>query len=94
MRENVLSLIRELEGNRRLGIFQCRCEDNTKFDVRKLRYVDVDFFHLAQDRNRWWIIVNMVNNLHFNANGRLLGLIFEISDEFINICCWVLLNSL
>jgi hypothetical protein len=40
-----------------------RWEDNIKMDLRKIGFVDVDWIHCAQDRDRWRALVNMVMNL-------------------------------
>jgi hypothetical protein len=51
------------EGRRPLGRPRCRWEDNIKIDQRDIAFGDVDWIHLAQDRDRWWALVNMVMNL-------------------------------
>jgi hypothetical protein len=38
-------------------------EDNTKMDLREIVFGDVDWIHLAQDRDRWRAIVNTVISL-------------------------------
>jgi hypothetical protein len=35
-----------------------------KMDLREIGWKGVECFHLAQDRDRWWALVNMVMNLH------------------------------
>jgi hypothetical protein len=40
-----------------------RWEDNIKMDLREVGFGDVDLIHWAQDRNRWWALVNMEMNL-------------------------------
>jgi hypothetical protein len=37
-------------------------EDNTKMDLREIIYGGVDWIHLAQDRDQWRALVNMVMN--------------------------------
>jgi hypothetical protein len=37
--------------------------DNIKMDLREIGFGDVDCTHLAQDRDRWWVLVNTVMNL-------------------------------
>jgi hypothetical protein len=32
-------------------------------DLREIGFGDVDLIHLAQDRDRWWALVNMKMNL-------------------------------
>jgi hypothetical protein len=38
-------------------------EDNIKMDLREIGFGEIDWIHLAQDRDRWWAIVNTVMNL-------------------------------
>jgi hypothetical protein len=38
-------------------------EDNIKMDLREIRFWDVDWIHLAHDRDRWRALVNTVMNL-------------------------------
>jgi hypothetical protein len=40
-----------------------RWEDNIKMDLREIGFGDVDWIHLAHDRDRWWALVNTVMNL-------------------------------
>jgi hypothetical protein len=46
-------LVEKLEGRRPLGRPRHRWEDNIKMDLREIKYGDVDWIHLAQDRDRW-----------------------------------------
>jgi hypothetical protein len=54
-------------GNRKergpLGKPRCRWEDNIKIDVRETGCSGMDRIHLAQDRDQWRALVNMVMNL-------------------------------
>jgi hypothetical protein len=56
-------LVGRPEGRRPLGRPRCRWEDNIKVDLREIGFGGVDWIHLAQDRDRWWALVNMVMNL-------------------------------
>jgi hypothetical protein len=38
-------------------------EDNIKLDLREIRWEGVEWMHLAQVRDQWWILVSMVINL-------------------------------
>jgi hypothetical protein len=38
-------------------------EDNIKMDLREIGFGDVDCIHWAQDRDKWWALVNTVMNL-------------------------------
>jgi hypothetical protein len=40
-----------------------RLEDNNKIILRGIGWEGVDWIYLAQDRNQWWALVNMVMNL-------------------------------
>jgi hypothetical protein len=56
-------LIGRPEGRRPLGRPRRRWEDNIKMDLRKIGFGDVDWIHLAQDRDRWRALVNTEMNL-------------------------------
>jgi hypothetical protein len=51
------------EGRRPLERPRCRWEDNIKMDLGEIGFGDVDWIHLAQDRDRWRALVNMVMSL-------------------------------
>jgi hypothetical protein len=51
------------EGRRPLGRRRRRWEDNIKMNLREIGFGDVDWIYLAQDRDRWRALVNMVMNL-------------------------------
>ena len=40
-----------------------RWEDNIKMDLQKIGCVDMEWIELAQDRDRWRALVNVVTNL-------------------------------
>jgi hypothetical protein len=40
-----------------------RKDDNIKMDLQKLELEHMNCFHMAQDRGRWRVLVNMVMNL-------------------------------
>jgi hypothetical protein len=56
-------LVGKPEGRRPLGRPRHRWEDNIKMDLRKIGFGNLDWIHLAQDRDRWRALVNMVMNL-------------------------------
>jgi hypothetical protein len=56
-------LVGRPEGRRPLGRHRRRWEDNIKMDLREIGFGDVDWIHWAQDRDRWWALVNTVMNL-------------------------------
>ena len=54
-------LVGKPEGKRPLGRPRHRWEDNIKMDLREVGR-DGDWMELAQDRDRWRALVNMVMN--------------------------------
>jgi hypothetical protein len=48
---------------RSLGRPRHRWEDGIRMDLREIGWGSVDWIQLAQDRGRWWALVNMVMNL-------------------------------
>jgi hypothetical protein len=52
-------LVGQPEGKRPLG--------RPRMDSGKTGWVSVDWIQLAQDRNRWWALVNTVMNLRVLA---------------------------
>jgi hypothetical protein len=56
-------LVGRPDGRRPLGRPRCRWEDNIKMDLRETAFGDVDWIHWAQDRDRWWALVNTKMNL-------------------------------
>jgi hypothetical protein len=38
-------------------------ENNIRMDLREIGWKDVDWIHLAQDRDQWRVVVNTVTNL-------------------------------
>jgi ribosome biogenesis protein Nip4 len=58
-------LVGRPEGRIPLGRPRRRWEDNIKMYLREIGFGDVDWIHLAQDRDRWRALVNTVMNLQF-----------------------------
>jgi hypothetical protein len=56
-------LVGRPEGRRPPGRPRHRWEDNIKMDLREIGFVDVDWIHCAQDRDRRRAVVNTVMNL-------------------------------
>jgi len=56
-------LVDKPEGKRPLGRHRCRWEDNMKVDLQEVVCGGLDLIMLAQDRDRWWPLVNAVMNL-------------------------------
>jgi hypothetical protein len=59
------------EGKRPLGRPRRRWVDNIKMDLREVGWNGMDWIDLAQDRDQWRTLVNMVLNLRFH---KILGL--------------------
>jgi hypothetical protein len=51
------------EGKRPLGRLRHRWKDNIKADLQEVVRVGTDWIKLAQDRDRWWPLVNAVMKL-------------------------------
>jgi hypothetical protein len=51
------------EGKRPLGNPRRKWVDNIEMDIREIGWDDVDWIDMAQDRDQWRAVVNMVLNL-------------------------------
>jgi hypothetical protein len=38
-------------------------EDNIKMNLQEVVWGGIDWINLAKDRDRWWVLVNVVMNL-------------------------------
>jgi hypothetical protein len=56
-------LVRKPKGKRPLARPRHRWEDNIKVDIQEVVCGGMDWIELAQDRNRWRALVNVVMNL-------------------------------
>jgi hypothetical protein len=56
-------LVGKPEDKRPLGRPRRRWVDNIKMDLREIGWDGMDWIDLAQDRDQWWSLVNMVMNL-------------------------------
>jgi hypothetical protein len=56
-------LVRKPEGKRPLGRPRRRSVDNISVDLREIGWIGVDWIDMAQDRDQWRALVNMVMNL-------------------------------
>jgi hypothetical protein len=61
-------LVGNLEGKRPLGRLRHRWVDNIRMDLGGVGWGEVDWIVLAQDRNRWRVLVNSVLNLRVPSN--------------------------
>jgi hypothetical protein len=50
---------------------RCRWEDNIRMNLRDMGWKGVDWMHLAQCRDQWQALVNMVMNLSFPYRQRI-----------------------
>jgi hypothetical protein len=51
------------ERRRPHGRTRRRWEENIKRDLREVGWGNIDWIDLAQDRDRWWVLVSAVMNL-------------------------------
>jgi len=56
-------LVGKPEGKRPLGRPRHRWEDNIKMYLQAVGCGGMDWIMLAQDRDRWWAVVNAVMNI-------------------------------
>jgi hypothetical protein len=62
------------EGKRPLGIPRRRWVNNIKMDLIEIELSDMNWFDLAQDRDKWMAVVNPVMNLRVPQNaGKFLS---------------------
>ena len=59
-------MVGEPEGKRPLWTSRRRWNDNIKMDLQKVGCVGLDAIHLAQDKDRWLALVNVVMNFQLS----------------------------
>jgi hypothetical protein len=59
-------LVGKLEGKRSFRRPRRRWEDNIKMDLQEVGCEGMDWTDVAQDRDRWWTVVNAVMILRFH----------------------------
>jgi hypothetical protein len=69
-RDSYRILVGRPEGRRPLGRPRGRWEDNIKMDLQEMGWGGMDWIELAQDRDRWWALVNVVMNLRSSIKCR------------------------
>jgi hypothetical protein len=74
------------EGRRPLGRPRRRWVDNIRMDLVEVRWGDVDWIGLAQDRDRWRALVNSVMNLRVAQNAGKLSSV--LTTRGTRIGCW------
>ena len=55
-------LMERPDGKRPLGRPRRRWEDNIKMDLQEEGWVGMEWIDLAEDRDRWWTLVNALMN--------------------------------
>jgi hypothetical protein len=60
MRNVYRILVRKPKGKRPLRKPRHRCEDNIRMDLTEVGWESVDWIHLAQNRDQWLALVNMI----------------------------------
>jgi hypothetical protein len=56
-------LVGKRKGKRPFGRPRRRWEDNIRMDLQEVECGCEDWIGLAQDRDRWWVLVSAVRNL-------------------------------
>jgi len=56
-------LVGKLQGTGPVGRPRCRWDSNTKMDLQKVEWGGIGWTDLAQDREKWWALVNVAMNL-------------------------------
>jgi hypothetical protein len=60
MRNAYNSMVGISGSKRPLGRPRCRWEDNIRMNLRETGQEVVGWMHVAQDRDKWWALVNIV----------------------------------
>jgi hypothetical protein len=56
-------LVRTHDGRRPLGRSMHRWKDDIKMDLQEVGWEGMDWTAVAQEKDRWWALVNVVMNL-------------------------------
>jgi hypothetical protein len=57
--------VRKPEGTKPLGRPMCKWKGNIKKDIKEIGQEGMEWINLAQYRDEWWALVNMVMKLCF-----------------------------
>ena len=77
-------LVGKPEGKRQLERPRCRWEDNMKMDLQEVGCEGIDSIDVAQDRDRWRVLVNTVMNLRVPENaGNLLVYLIGLNNVLL-----------
>jgi len=63
MRNMYKIFIGKSEGKQPCRRLRHRCEDEIRMDLRQIGWEDMNWIHLAEDRDQWWALRNMIMNL-------------------------------
>jgi hypothetical protein len=56
-------LVHKSSGNRLFGIPRHRWEDNVRMYLKDIKWNDMESIYLAENRDKWWAVVNIVTKL-------------------------------
>jgi hypothetical protein len=59
----IVGLVEKLEGKRPVGRSRCSLQGDIKMDLKEIEWDFIDWINLAQDRDEWPALVNMVKKL-------------------------------
>jgi hypothetical protein len=83
-------LVEKPGGKRTLGKPRCKWKDNIKTDIQELERGGMNWVALAQDRGRWWALVNATLNFWVPLNvGNILTRSEPVSFSRRTLLCGV-----
>ena len=56
-------LVHKSSGNRLFGIPRHRWEGSVRMYLKDIKWNDMEWIYLAEDRDKWWAVVNIVTKL-------------------------------
>jgi hypothetical protein len=66
LRNACKTMIGKSKGKRPLGRNTHRWEDNIRMDLSEIQWEDVDWIHVAQDRDQWRVLVDTAMQIEFH----------------------------